>query len=713
MKKLIFVFMIFVNSFLSATEFSVYEANYPNVKDYNVNIDEATLVVRPVGDFIEFNLYMTVSYDFQSWFFKNYNELEFSWKFDLPSEAIVHEFWYWEGDSIIAATVLDKWTAELLFSDVSSPVRNPGLLTCSSANRFGLVQHELRLFPIKRDEKRRFKIQYLLPARPTVGHERVWLPMTQLISNKTKGIDKLTILYKYDGEPYEPKIIGTTVLESFNNTDLSAWQIKIPIEYDQFVELELPSPIKTGKNVFFSNYTRNGENFYHLAVYPPEAPKIASPRNVLFIIDFNRFNTNDLDGDFLLSYLKESVLQAFSEKDSINIMAAYDDLVTGSDKWISCSEQGIDDLFKKVMMRSFPSYNNLLPLITRSAEFINRQVDSSEVLFMTNTNTLNLSRDDQALLADEIVNKFKSGTKLHFMDLDNKSYLYYNNGFYETQMQSFYGKITNPTEGNLFFLRYNTLKEMIYSFLYDEISHFESIEMQLRFAGGYANSKHNLANHEGYYPMHTPIMQIGKYSGGFPIELTVFGKYKMKNVQYKLTINEEDAFPGNEQIATAWYGGHIASLLKLPYNPLTINDIINLSIEQNILTPYSGFLIFNPDENHGYCEDCNDDTGKPTDIEENAQYDSTEVFDVSAFPNPFNPETTIRYSLPESGHVTVKIFNMLGELVKELADEDQLKGEHSIKFNGSNLSSGIYILTISYSHGGKNHFASRKLMLIK
>jgi len=72
---LIFLIIYFPPTF--AGDFSVYEANYPNVKDYNINVDEATLVVHSRGNFIEMNLYMTVSYDFESWFFKNYNELDY------------------------------------------------------------------------------------------------------------------------------------------------------------------------------------------------------------------------------------------------------------------------------------------------------------------------------------------------------------------------------------------------------------------------------------------------------------------------------------------------------------------------------------------------------------------------------------------------------------------------------------------------------------
>ena len=714
MKKIIlYILLIIAFRITHATEFSVYEANYPNVKDYNVNIDDIVLIIKPAGVYVEINLYMTVSYDFQSWFFKNYNELEFKWQFNLPQDAIVHEFCYWEGDSIIYAKMLDKWTAELLFSDVSVPVRNPALLVQSIPNNDGQVVHELRLFPIKRNEKRKFKIQYLLPGRPTGENLRVWLPMTQLISKNTPPPKKLKILYEYGNEPYEPKLIGTEVLLSKNLSDISSWELEIPVSENQFVEMELPSPIK--KDVFFSTYTKNGEHFYHLAVKPPQIQKISKPRKILFVIDFNRFNTNNLDGDFLLSYLKESLLQALTESDSINVLIAYDEYVLGSNKWVACTKDGIDKLFQKIMMRSFPSYNNLLPLISKAVEFINSQNDFSEVLFITNINTINLYGESKEQLAYEIIDKFKKGTKIHIFDLDNKSYLIWSNDDYETPMQSFYGIISYATSGNLFFLRYNSLKEMLFAFLYEDISHFESVEVQMRYQDGYAHSKHFIALHEGYYPINTPIMQIGKFSGNFPVDITVFGKYKTTNEKYSITLTENDIVQGSELVATTWYGKHIQSLLKLPYDPITISNIIDLGIEENILTPYTGFLVFNLEAGQGTNASQGrngENDGSNTDVNEESKEDSLN-FAVKIFPNPFNPSTTINFNLPANGKVIIRVYNILGEIVNELINEEMNAGNHSIIFNGANLSSGIYILIISFEGGGKSYFAKQKLLLMK
>ncbi len=79
------------------------------------------------------------------------------------------------------------------------------------------------------------------------------------------------------------------------------------------------------------------------------------------------------------------------------------------------------------------------------------------------------------------------------------------------------------------------------------------------------------------------------------------------------------------------------------------------------------------------------------------------------YPNPFNPSTTIGYSIPENSFVTIKIFDVLGNEVASLVNSQMEAGEHSINFNASNLSSGIYY----YQINAGNNIAIKKLMLLK
>ena len=79
------------------------------------------------------------------------------------------------------------------------------------------------------------------------------------------------------------------------------------------------------------------------------------------------------------------------------------------------------------------------------------------------------------------------------------------------------------------------------------------------------------------------------------------------------------------------------------------------------------------------------------------------------YPNPFNPSTTIRFSLPEKQNVKITVFNTLGQKVAEILNGEMEAGVHEINFNASNLTSGIYIYTMN---AGK-FTQTKKMMLIK
>jgi spore coat protein CotH len=85
-------------------------------------------------------------------------------------------------------------------------------------------------------------------------------------------------------------------------------------------------------------------------------------------------------------------------------------------------------------------------------------------------------------------------------------------------------------------------------------------------------------------------------------------------------------------------------------------------------------------------------------------------FGISAFPNPFNPSIVIKYQLPVSGRVNLKIYNSIGQELETLVDQFQNAGFHSIIFTPkSSLSSGIYICSIKTGELNK----TIKLMYLK
>ncbi|HEY3294641.1 MAG TPA: T9SS type A sorting domain-containing protein [bacterium] len=79
------------------------------------------------------------------------------------------------------------------------------------------------------------------------------------------------------------------------------------------------------------------------------------------------------------------------------------------------------------------------------------------------------------------------------------------------------------------------------------------------------------------------------------------------------------------------------------------------------------------------------------------------------YPNPFNPETSIRFSLVENGHTTLKVFDITGHEVATLADGAMSAGEHTVTFNAANLPSGIYFYKLTTG----SFTQTRKMVLAK
>ncbi len=79
------------------------------------------------------------------------------------------------------------------------------------------------------------------------------------------------------------------------------------------------------------------------------------------------------------------------------------------------------------------------------------------------------------------------------------------------------------------------------------------------------------------------------------------------------------------------------------------------------------------------------------------------------YPNPFNPSTKINFSIPKAGKVSLRVFNILGELIKNSEFQNLEQGINSIDFNGIGLSSGIYIYCIEF----EDKILSNKMLLLK
>ena len=110
------------------------------------------------------------------------------------------------------------------------------------------------------------------------------------------------------------------------------------------------------------------------------------------------------------------------------------------------------------------------------------------------------------------------------------------------------------------------------------------------------------------------------------------------------------------------------------------------------------------------------DPNKPVGVEDEITGivpNSIEIY--GNYPNPFNPSTKIKYSIPESGIVSILVFNTLGEEVRSVNVSNNA-GLNEFSFNGSGLSSGVYFYKISLDNltSGINYQSKTgKMILMK
>lgn len=145
---------------------------------------------------------------------------------------------------------------------------------------------------------------------------------------------------------------------------------------------------------------------------------------------------------------------------------------------------------------------------------------------------------------------------------------------------------------------------------------------------------------------------------------------------------------------------------------LESDTTLTLAEELGIGTYYWKVVAIDTDSLFTFGSNSNVEPFKFTVVEQVASemiYELPEDFTLSQnYPNPFNPSTTLQFGLPEASQVRLEIFNLLGQKVSTLVAGDKMQaGWHSIQFDASNLSSGVYIYRIQ-----AGEFVQTKRMLL-
>jgi len=168
-----------------------------------------------------------------------------------------------------------------------------------------------------------------------------------------------------------------------------------------------------------------------------------------------------------------------------------------------------------------------------------------------------------------------------------------------------------------------------------------------------------------FYDQNTDVMLVSK-----PVSLDFDGwkeiKFKLDEETFKIVSKKQDNFEVTEDKA---FGIQLEFESGSNFKESTFESGIALVSEIQNKEAFSDFDTSNSSSKESF-------------------------FNISNFPNPFNPTTTITYVLPQATFVSIDVYDRLGRQVTTLVDQNQETGEHSVEFNASEYPSGIYFYRI-------------------
>lgn len=180
----------------------------------------------------------------------------------------------------------------------------------------------------------------------------------------------------------------------------------------------------------------------------------------------------------------------------------------------------------------------------------------------------------------------------------------------------------------------------------------------------YSNSDFGESNFEGITILAKNVNNGALYSYNFGKE---FGDYRVSNIPY-----------GTYELVAQKIGLENAISQTVTIDPIN-NQITGINVN---------FLISDADSENLFPED---------------------YILYQNYPNPFNPVTNITFFLPKRSYIKLRVINILGETVRTLVADELQPGNHSVTFDGKNLSSGVYVIVLE----SNQQMLSKKMMLLK
>lgn len=635
-------------------------------------IQESTISLKPKGIYTEVSMYLTFSAS-DTYYNTQYDTLEIDYNFDLPEGSLVTDSWLWVEDQIVKADIIDRWTANQIYEGIVKRRRDPSILVKNGSNNY-----DLKIFPLVGNKTRKVKITFLLLNQwRTDGTFSVNLPLNLL---------KSTGYYcYYCGESY-PTLAGLIIRDS----DFANFQGTTGINNYTFIDSKDAIGFYKATNVVSSDFTsdfkvnfksskiRNGiflnvfptgldEGYYQMAVFPNVALDLPIKRKSVFLVDFDPLKTT-LTSLQVFENLKQFISLNYTEKDSLALFFSGFTIAGTGDSWIKGDSASLANAFKALGTNPIKAYSNLTPLLSKGADFINQK--GAGDLIVISASEHGFAPTSSNGIINDFVATIKKG-RVFAIDLNrNPQNYYYSEGVSLYGDGYFYSSVCRLTKG-VYYSVYDysyidaskTYLDMLNKAVSASSGTLTSFDMHTSLFNGFCSGRINI-NNTGQTNFSSPVMQVGKYNGILPISIQLSGLYNGRPFSKYFFVQKNEISVPDSITKTIWAGRYILDRENEFQSNPTISDIIDVSLNNRVLSKYTAFLALEPSQNGKVCSNCIDESTNPTGLsEEQLVADSVNI---SIYPMPVTSEAKITvkdYLSAENS--TLKMFNSMGELVKE------------------------------------------------
>lgn len=508
--------------------------------------------------------------------------LEGQFHFPLPADASISGFGMWVGDRLVEADIVEKQRAREIYETILREKRDPGLLEWSGGNIF-----KARVYPIPARGEKRIKIVYT-QVLPREGNSYRYSYALQSELLRQFPVRELNLTVTVSSAQKLAGISCPTHLARLQNTEHSARAEFSAQEYSPTKDFEVVVQVEDDKQGVVMIPHRRGDDGYFLLLLSPPAEGGPWQRDVVpdgeplkLIVLADTSASMDKASRKTQDEVLGALLASLGPKDSFELAACDVDCLWGAEKAQLPDAKSIEAARSFLAKRRSMGWTDLDKAFS---EAIKKADGKTHVVYLGDGVVTTGDADAQAF-AKRLL-KMAEGKAATFHSIAVSS-------SYEAAVMKTIGSIGGGSVRNVSGEKgpQQTAKDLLAEIARPSLKNVQVKFSGLRTARVYPGTLTNL-------PLGTQQIVLGRYlpeGKDQKGEVIVTGTLAGKEVSYRAAVSLKDAEEGNSFIPRLWARMHLDELLAQGTSQSVQDEIINLSEEYHLMTPYTSLLVLESD----------------------------------------------------------------------------------------------------------------------